>query len=540
MPVLLNILHTVWMRMEHLPGATIFFLQFMIFFMPLLALTFWGAYPSRRLFLSVFGLLFLSLLVSLHSVLGVWITVTADICLLAIIFVDFLTLPSAQGFVVKRKISPVASLRKYHPVEITVENHTRRKCRVLVRDDADQDLLPVNDKGNVHYEKCQQEMEIPGGTLSAWTYFLRPRVRGLFEFYCVYFRFSSFFGFWVRQQSLVCNSTLRVYPDMRQLAEYDLLARTNRLHLMGVRKTRRIGQDNDFERLRDYTIDDDHRHIDWRATARRKKLIVKDFQTTQNQNVVFLLDCGRTMTHSETILAPEEFSEAKWKATPGAVNSMLMLAWVALKQGDSVGLLCFSDKIHSFTPPRSGMRHLNGLLHASFDRFPEPVGSRYDLAFQYLASHVRKRTLVILLTNFFDEASTLFVSRNLRNLHGKHLPMLALLRDHQLFDPLDNLLVHNPELREKSEVSLSLREGYPSWESILEHYEQQQNLHIPPGENAADFVYSAAAAADLIWRRQEQLAKLRASGVILVDAYPEDLTGALISRYLEIKARHLL
>src|SRR3984893_8644632 len=86
---------------------------------------------------------------------------------------------------------------------------------------------------------------------------------------------------------------------MRQLREYALLARTNRLSLMGMRRARRIGQDNEFERLRDYTRDDNYKHIDWRSTARRSKLTVKDFQANQSQRLLFLIDCGRMMANEE-------------------------------------------------------------------------------------------------------------------------------------------------------------------------------------------------------------------------------------------------
>ena len=275
---------------------------------------------------------------------------------------------------------------------------------------------------------------------------------------------------------------------MKQLNEYALLARTNRLSLLGVRRTRRIGQDNEFERLRDYTIDDNYKHINWRATARRSKLTVQDYQINQSQRLVFLIDCGRMMTNEAAGLSLLDH----------ALNAMLMLSYVALRQGDSVGLVSFSDEIHSYIPPRGGMWQMNRLLHASFDRFPQLVESRYDQAFRYLASHCRKRSLVVLVTNLIDEVNANQIQRYLTNLVGRHLPLAVLLRDHRLFEAVE-----------------------------VEHPAEAQ-------------LWRAAAAAEILTWRHQVLTDLASKGVLALDVFPEQMTAPLVNRYLEVKARHLL
>jgi uncharacterized protein (DUF58 family) len=317
---------------------------------------------------------------------------------------------------------------------------------------------------------------------------MRAERRGSFNLAHGYLRTRSRLGFWQRFFRLEVNNAIYVYPDMRQLSEYALLARTNRLSLLGVRRTRKIGQDNEFERLRDYTTDDNYKHIDWRSSARRGKLTVKDFQTNQSQQIIFLIDCGRMMTNQAAGLSLLDH----------AFNAMLMLSYVALNHGDSVGLVCFSDEVHSFVPPRAGMRQMNRLLHATFDQFPRLVESRYDLAFLYLAQHCRKRSLVVLMTNIVDEVNANQVQQYLTVLAGKHLPLGVLLRDRQIFDAVE------------------------------------------PIEPEGAALFRAGAAADiLIWRRQV-LTDLQSRGVLSVDVFPEDLTAPLVNRYLEIKARHLL
>jgi uncharacterized protein (DUF58 family) len=316
---------------------------------------------------------------------------------------------------------------------------------------------------------------------------LTPGQRGAFTLEYVYLRFVSPLKFWVRHRRLDLRSKLNVYPDMKQLSDYALLARTNRLNLIGVRRTRRIGQDSDFERLRDYSRDDNYRHIDWRSTARRRKLTVRQFQSDQSQRVIFLLDCGRMMTNRRD----------GYSLLDHAFNSILMMAYVALSQGDSVGMLCFSDTIHSYIPPRGGKSQMNRLIQAGFDQFPRLVESRYDQAFLYLSTHCKRRSLVVLATNVIDEVNAGAVVDYLGNINGQHLPLGILLRDREMFEAADS----------------------------------------PDGDTFN--MYRAAAAADILLWRDQVLKDLEHRGVLIVDAFPDELTAPLVNQYLEIKAKHL-
>jgi uncharacterized protein (DUF58 family) len=265
---------------------------------------------------------------------------------------------------------------------------------------------------------------------------------------------------------------------------------------MGVRRTRKIGQDNEFERLRDYTMDDNFRHIDWRATARRRKLTVRDFQANQSQRIIFMIDCGRMMTAESGEITMLDH----------ALNAMLMLCYVALRQGDSVGLICFSDTIHNYTPPRGSVNQINRLLHAAFDLHPQFVESRYDKAFLHLRTHCMKRALVVLITNVIDEVNSKQIEKYLGAIATRHLPLGILLRDREMFDALESL----PSLAEPRVA-----------------------------RRPAEFYQSAAAAKIVNWR-QQVITDLQYQGVMVIDVSPEKLTTRLINQYLEIKAKHLL
>ena len=446
--------------------------------LPLAALA-WGlrVYPRARLVYAAIvpALAAWSILATTEMT---WLVVGIDAGLLLLAAGDLLSLPRRKSLSVERHAGRIASLRKNHPVSLLVLNHSRRRLLAQVRDGVPHELNP---------QPSEFALQLSPRSRSTLHYVLQPSRRGAFAIEMVYVQARSRLGFWQRLLDCPATTTVNVYPDMQQLSQYALLARTNRLSLLGVRRARRIGQDHDFERLRDYTIDDNYKHIDWRATARRQKLTVKDFQVSQSQRILFLIDCGRMMTNQAAGLSLLDH----------AINAMLMLSYVALRQGDSVGMIGFSDEIHSYVPPRGGMNQMNRLLHASFNRFPQLTESRYDQAFRYLASHCRKRSLVVLVTNVIDRVNTDQIDRYLANLVGRHLPLGVLLRDRRMFDAAET-------------------------------------------EGAGDQFWQTAAAADILAWRHQAIVDLRRKGVLALDVFPEDMTAPLINRYLEIKARHLL
>lgn len=392
---------------------------------------------------------------------------------------DLFTLPRKKAFACERQAGRIASLRKTHPVSLTVTNFRKRSFAVWVRDGAPAELGPVRE---------EFQFQLAPRTRAALSYDLRVRRRGAYTIAQTFLRVRSRLGLWMRYLTYDVETVIHVYPDMQQLSQYALLARLNRLNLVGVRRVRRVGQDNEFERLRDYALGDNYKHIDWRSTARRRKLTVKDFQQNQSQRLMFLVDCGRMMTNEAQGLSLLDHS----------LNATLMLSYVALSRGDAVGLVCFSDEVHSYVPPRGGLNQMNHLLHASFNRFPRLVESRYDRAFLYLASHCRKRSLVTLVTNVVDEVNSNQVEQYLGNLVGRHLPLGVLLRDRRVFEFAD--------------------------------------CHEPAGSA----LFRSAAAAEILTWRHQVLTDLHSRGVLILDVFPDEMTAPLINRYLEIKARHLL
>ncbi len=459
--------------------------------LPFVLIAYWKrAFPTRLALL----LLLLPVAISFLTIFvigSIYVALVLDVILLVALLVDLQLIPRKKSFQVSREMAKVFSLGKPQNVELEITNSSNRNCRVEMIDD-----LPVE----FDSDPPSFPLQLKTRSRKQCHARLTSSRRGLFHLAGIHVKVYSLLRLWRAYYFYPNRSVAHVYPDLKQISEFGLLARTNRLSLLGFRRTRKVGQDNEFERLRDYTRDDNQRHIDWRATARKRKLMVKDFQNNQNQSIIFLVDCGRMLTGIS----------GKISMLDHAFNAMLLMSYVALKQGDSVGLLTFSNCVHRYTPPKTGTRHLNRLLHASFDQHPQYVESRYDEAFVYLNKHCRKRSLVILITNLIDQINANQVEKYLQNLTHRHLPMGVFLRDHDVYDPIDEYL----------ELSVNDR-----------------NSNDPLVRQQ---LYEAAAASEIARWRHQSINMLTHSGVLMLDVFPEQLTSAIVNRYLEIKARHLL
>jgi uncharacterized protein (DUF58 family) len=403
-----------------------------------------------------------------------------DVAIAVVALIDLFTLIGSKKFRAARQVGPVCSLGEPFLVELTLENLGRSGRVLRLRDDVPDTMTA---------EPADFVARIPKQGRAYLNYKVTPKRRGSYEFQRVDALVSSRLGLWQRSVIWPSLTRVKVYPDIRQIGRYTLLARRDKLSAIGVRRSRRLGTDNEFERLRDYADGDEPRHLDWKATARRRKLTVRAHQANQSQRIIFLIDCGRMMAgDTGGGLSPLDH----------AFNAMLMLSHVALLRGDQVGLLAYADRIRAYVPPGGGPKRINRLVHAVHDVFPELVEPRHDRAFVELERRCRKRSLVVLMTNVFDDVNARQIGDHLGNVVGRHLPLGVFLRDQDLFALADDAPDSGPDL------------------------------------------YAGAVAASMLTWREKVLAGLRLKGALTLDVFPNDLTAPLINQYLQIKARHLL
>jgi uncharacterized protein (DUF58 family) len=406
---------------------------------------------------------------------GFGLTVAA----LGVALLDLALSPKPGEVAVSREVAEVLSLGADNLVRVRLRNRGDRPLTVEVHDEApapcDTPDLPAT-------------AVLPPGKRRVLTYHIRPHRRGNGRFGTLFLRSRSRLGLWELTAEFTEERVVRIYPDIRSVQRTELLARQNRLADAGVRMSRLRGRGTEFDRLREYRREDEYRSIDWKATARQTELISREYVVERNQNVVLVLDCGRGMCNAEGGIS--HFDRA--------LNAAILLAYVALRQGDTVGLLAVSNRVERYVPPLRSLGGVRTLVARTYDLMPRYEASDYDLLVGELKRRFRKRSLVILCTHALDEVHLGEIAANVRRLRTPHLVLTAFLRN----------------------VPLASRvEAFPKTD--LE-------------------AFQIAAAAEIYAAQTRQVTKLAQSGVLTVDAVPEDLSARLISQYLEIKARHLL
>lgn len=346
---------------------------------------------------------------------------------------------------------------------------------------------------SIDFEGLPLQVVVPAQARTEVHYSIVPRRRGLVQFGRAELRVRTLHGTfeWVRRIGEA--QSLRVYPNFAAVARYAWLASDRRLADIGIKSVAQRGAGTDFKQLADYQVGDAIRHIDWKATLKHRRPIVRQFQDERDQCVLFLLDCGRRMRADEGPAARHgsHFDEA--------LNAMMLLAYVALKEGDEVGAMTFG------TPPQDGRRFaprkgaatLNGLMAALYDIQPQATHSDYLLAARDLMKVQRKRALIVVLTNFRDE-DTSELEPALKLLRSRHLVLLASLRERVL--------------RELAEQPLS--------------------THRQAVEVAGAHLFAQS--------RHDAFQRLAGRDGLLVDVEPAQLAAELVNRYRAVKRAGLL
>lgn len=390
---------------------------------------------------------------------------------------DACTLPRRGRITGQRALPGRFALGVGAEVTLTVTHSVRRTLRLEVFDG-----IPTAAVA----EGLPHAVSIPRGEYAALSYEARFVRRGEHAFTPAHVLVHSALGLWRRLHFIAGESVTRAYPNYEPVVRFALLAMANRVEQMGIVKRRQMGGSLDFHQLRDYQDGDVLSRIDWKATSRRSTLVSRDYEETRNQTILLVPDCGRRMRALDGGLS--QFDHC--------LNAMLLIAFIALRQGDEVGVAGFGG-VQRWLPPVKGAHSMPKLLNHLYNYEASSEPSDFIEAAERVMTLQRRRALVIMLTNLRSEDGATLATA-VGAMQKRHLVLTATLREQELEQraaaPIDHL--HD-----------ALQYG------ALTHY---------------------------FGERRQLLESLRARRVLTVDESAQMLPVALANKYLDVKAGGLL
>jgi uncharacterized protein (DUF58 family) len=375
---------------------------------------------------------------------------------------------------VRRERPARLSMGVDNDIVLVIDNQNRRRVPLLLRD-----LPPPTFRA----EPPMLSVTVPSRGWCRLTSRLLPIQRGNFSFGDVAVRCRGPLGLACVDRLMPAAEEAQVYPNLLEVRRYEALVRTTLVRSGGYRAKRLPGAGREFSHYRDYTRDDDYRHVSWKATARRHKPITSVFESEHSQDILFCLDIGRMMAARVGTLTKLDH----------AINAVLMLTHVSQTFQDNLGLLVFSHTVHFYLPPAKGRAQHARFLQALYSVKPELCYVNYREAFSYLTAKHPKRALTMVFTDLLDDVASREYLDAAALLRRFHLPLTLAVAD----VPLQQLAARQP-----------------------------QN---------SDELYDVLVARNLLDGRTELLRSLEQQGVLVVDTVPDKLTIDAVNRYLTLK-----
>lgn len=434
--------------------------------------------PTQRLWVAVCALALPSILAGF--VPGLWsLLLLLDGALLFLALADFLIARRAP-IKVWRELPNRLQVGVANKIHLEVINAGRRPLLLQLKDDVAPEFS---------IDPPQLSLRVSAASRARMPYRATPNKRGKFEFGDLTVRVRGPFGFIWHERVFPATTAVSVYPDMRGASRLLLSDAALDLVNLGLRKLRRDGRGSEFARLRDYAQGDSVREVDWKATARRTRPVTRVMESERSQTILIGVDAGRSMAAKVDGLTKLDH----------AVNAALFLAFVAVRNGDRVGLVVFADGVKSYLAPAAGRAQYRKIVDALYSAKPHLTYVDYLALFKELNVRLLRRSLLCVFTDFIDEDQAATMVDPLRRLARRHVPLCLSVKD--------------------TALARLLQTAPPDPEIAFQH----------------------AVASELPLEREQMKRRIAQGKVVqMIDVNPEELSLAAVNKYLEIKARGTL
>ncbi len=392
---------------------------------------------------------------------------------------DYFLLYKFNGIFATRSHAERLSNGDDNPVQLHFENRYPFPVHLDIIDEIPHQFQ----KRDVHFELSLKENDT-----KILTYHLRPVKRGEYEFGYTRVYASSILRLFKRRYNLGQPANVPVYPSYIQMRKYQLMAISNRLSEIGVKKVRSLGHTMEFEQIKEYVIGDDYRTVNWKATARKGQLMVNNYTDEKSQQVYCVIDKSRVMKMPFEGLSLLDYS----------INASLVLSNVALMKQDKAGIISFAEKISSFLPAQKKLSQMQAVLELLYNQKTRYLESDFEKLYILIKRKVTQRSLIVLFTNFESLSAMKRQLPYLRKIAADHLLVTVFFENTEL----DALL---------NESANNLKQVYTK--SVAERFASEKQLIV---------------------------AELQQHGIMTILTPPKNLTVNTLNKYLEIKARQLL
>ncbi len=365
---------------------------------------------------------------------------------------------------------------------IAITARWRRQATLEILAELDDDLSPQPAVSVVVYPPAAK-----GAATAALELPLVPRRRGDHGVRTLHVRWTGPLGLLERRIAVPVNAKVGVVPNLGAVRAIALRMYSDRSFMAGMKVERYLGDGTEFESLREYVPGLDHRAIDWKSSARHRKLLCTEFRAERNHQVILAVDSGQLM--AEPVAGVPKLDHA--------INAAILLGWFCLRTGDRVGLVGFAEKIRAWADPQGGMHAFARIQALSAEIDYHRVETNFTLSLADMATRVKRRSLIVLFTDFLDTVSAELMIENVSRLARKHLVMFVAVKDPSL---------------------------------------DQRTLAKP---SSLDALHEAVVASDFSRERSIVLERLRRAGAHCIDATPGEFSMQLVNRYIEIKRREL-
>ena len=404
-----------------------------------------------------------------------WALWSVELLLLVVLIVDAVACVSPQRIDVQRELVESVTVGEQATLTWLIDNRSSRPGRVTITDA----LWP-----SLQADRRRVGAYLKSGARLRSRAMLRPTRRGRFPLNDVTVRVEGPLRMISRQATRDVPGGLRVMPAYPSREEVQRRMRLPRV-LEGLRSIRTSGGGTEFDQLRDFRPDDEFRRIDWAATVRLQRPIVKQYRAERNQNIVLLLDNGRVMAGVVGGVPRVEH----------AMDAVLGVVQIATRLGDRAGLVTFDRQVRSILVPTNGKSQLGRAAEAMYMLEPDYSESAYQVAFSAATARFRRRSMFIVLTDLVESAVEQALLPAIPIITRRHLVVVAAVQD--------------PAVK--------------AWADGANH-------------EWASEAYRQAAAVNILQQRARATARLRAAGAVVIDAAPGRLAIELVDTYLALKA----